>query len=150
MPKRIPQLPEEQISAAKVKEKAYRLFDGGGLSLLVTPTGGKLWRFKYRFNHTEKKLSLGSYPETSLEDARSNRDAARLLLDQGIDPSVCRKEDKEREKASRLESERTPSVRITFDRKIEIWKGSNVMRLTYDEAHFIVSLLKNITGDLCH
>jgi hypothetical protein len=145
MPKRIPPLPEELVDAAQVREKAYRLFDGGGLSLLVTPAGGKLWRFKYRFNNTEKNLSLGSYPETSLEDARCNRDAARSLLERGIDPSASRKEDKAREKAARLESERTPSVRITFDGKIEIWKGANAMRLTLDEARFVWSLLTSIT-----
>jgi hypothetical protein len=145
MPKRVLPLSEEKVNAAKVKEKAYKLFDGGGLSLLVTPSGGKLWRFKYRFNRTEKNLSLGSYPETSLEDARSNRDAARSLLEQGIDPSAIRKEDKVREKAARLESKRTPSMRITLDGKIEIWKGANTMRLTLDEARFVGELLSNVT-----
>lgn len=89
-------------------------------------------------------LSFGVYPEVSLDDARSDRDAARELLRQGIDPSVARKEEKERNRAERLEAERAPSVRISMDGKIEIWKGSNVMRLSLDETRFIATLLHNI------
>jgi hypothetical protein len=144
MSKRIAPLLENKINTAKTTEKAYRLFDGGGLFLLVTPHGGKWWRFKYRFEGKEKMLSFGVYPEVSLNDARSSRDVARELLTQGIDPSVLRKEEKEREKAEHLEAERTPSVRVTIDGKIEIWKGSNIMRLSWDEARFIATLLNNI------
>ncbi|MGD0274708.1 MAG: Arm DNA-binding domain-containing protein [Syntrophales bacterium] len=144
MPKKIAPLSENKINTAKNIEKAYRIFDGGGLFLLVTTDGGKWWRFKYCFKGKEKMLSFGVYPEVSLNDARSSRDAARELLKQGIDPSVLRKEEKERRKAERLESERTPSVRVTIDGKIEIWKGSNIMRLSWDEARFIATLLNNI------
>ena len=49
----------------------YKLFDGGGLFLLVTPSGGKHWHFKYRFDGKEKKFSLGPYPEISLAEART-------------------------------------------------------------------------------
>jgi hypothetical protein len=115
------------------------------LHLLVTPSGGKLWRFKYRFHGKEKKLALGTYPETSIEDARRNRDAAKELLLQDFDPSAIRKQEKARSRAELLEAERIPSVRATLDGKIEIWKGGNTMRLTCDEARFIGSLLTNIT-----
>jgi hypothetical protein len=144
MPKRIAPLSEENINSAKTSERTYRLFDGGGLFLLVTPDGGKRWRFKYGFEGKTKMLSFGVYPEVSLNDARSNRDAARELLTQGIDPSVVRKEERERNRTERLEAERTPSVRVTMDGKIEIWKGSNVMRLSWDETRFIATLLNNI------
>jgi hypothetical protein len=144
VPKRIAPLSENKISTAKLSEKEYRLFDGGGLFLLVSPCDGKRWRFKYRFKGKEKMLSFGVYPRVSLDDSRSSRDAARALLAQGIDPSVLRKKENEREKAESLKAERTPSVRITIDGKIEIWKGTTIMRFSVDEARFIATLLNNI------
>ena len=54
MPKRIIPLSDVKVQKAKAKTKPFRLFDGGGLFLLVTPTGGKLWRLKYRFDKKSK------------------------------------------------------------------------------------------------
>jgi integrase len=79
------------IEKAKVAERAVRLFDGGGLYLELSPTGGKWWRLKYRHGGKEKRLSLGVYPEVSLKAARTRRDDARKLLAEGIDPSENRK-----------------------------------------------------------
>lgn len=76
---------------AKPQEKQFKLFDGRGLFLLVMPTGGKWWRFKYRFGGKEKQLSLGTYPDVSLKQARERRDDARKLIADGIDPSEMRK-----------------------------------------------------------
>jgi integrase len=76
---------------AKTKEKSYKITDGDGLFLLVHPTGGKWWRFKYRFGGKEKLLALGTYPEVSLANARERRDAARKQVAAGIDPSEVRK-----------------------------------------------------------
>jgi hypothetical protein len=145
MPKIIEPMSEDTVRDVKPKEKQFVLFDGGGLYLLVTPSDGKLWRFKYRFNNNEKKIAFGAYPETGLEDARTKRDAAEDLLSQGFDPSEIRKQEKARTKAERLEGNKIPSVRATFDGKIEIWKGNNTMRLTLDEARFIGNKLINIT-----
>jgi hypothetical protein len=138
-------LSDAEIKAAKHEANLYRLYDGDGLCLHITPSGGKWWRFKYRFNRKQKSLALGTYPETGLEDARRNRDAAKELLRQGFDPSAIRKKEKARDRAERLEAEKIPSVRATFDGKIEVWKGNNTMRLTLDEARFIGQLLTNIT-----
>lgn len=91
MPKRIPPLTDTAIKKAKPSTKNTTFFDGGGLFLLVTPSGGKLWRFKYRFAGKEKLLSFGSYPEISLADARQSRSDARKLLAQDIDPGEFRK-----------------------------------------------------------
>jgi hypothetical protein len=66
MPKRIIQLSDVKVRNAKSKEKDYKLADGGGLYLLVSSTGGKLWRFKYRYGGKEKLLALGLYPIVSL------------------------------------------------------------------------------------
>jgi hypothetical protein len=144
MPKLIKPMSDDTIKKAMPKEKQFTLFDGGGLHLLVTPSGGKLWRFKYRFHGKEKKLALGIYPETSLWDARSNRDAAKEILLRGFDPSEIKKQEKARKKTDRLEDERIPSVRAAFDGKIEIWKGNSIMRLSLDEARFIGNMLTNI------
>ncbi|MCX5834859.1 MAG: integrase arm-type DNA-binding domain-containing protein [Deltaproteobacteria bacterium] len=95
MPKRIIPLSDMKVQKAKSKDKPISLFDGGGLYLLITPSGGKLWRFKYRFNNKEKKLAFGSYPEISLQDARQKREDARRLLANDVDPDAVRKAQKQ-------------------------------------------------------
>ena len=72
-------------------DKPYKLADAGGLYLLITPAGGKLWRLKYRFEGKEKLLALGAYPDVGLALARERRDAARKLLADGTDPGAHRK-----------------------------------------------------------
>lgn len=91
MPKRIVPLSEIKVRTAKSRNIEYKLFDGEGLFLLVTPSGGKLWRFRYLFDKKEKKLSLGTYPAINLLDARKRRDEARSQLAHGIDPGAVRK-----------------------------------------------------------
>ncbi|HEV7276522.1 MAG TPA: integrase arm-type DNA-binding domain-containing protein [Devosiaceae bacterium] len=88
----------------KPREKQYKLSDGGGLQLVVTPAGGKHWRLAYRFAGKEKTLSFGAYPTVKLADAREQRDDARKLLRQGINPAELRKE---RIKAAATEVENT-------------------------------------------
>lgn len=87
-------LTDTAIRKTKPAAKPQRLFDGGGLYLEIAPAGGKWWRLKYRHGGKEKRLSLGTYPDTSLADARSKRDDARKLLAAGIDPSEQRKVEK--------------------------------------------------------
>ena len=95
MPKRIIPLTDMKVQKAKSQDKPVSLFDGGGLYLLVTPSGGKLWRFKYRFKNKEKKLAFGSYPEISLQNARQRRENARRLLANDVDPDAVRKAQKQ-------------------------------------------------------
>jgi integrase len=83
------------IRAAQPRDTAWKLFDAEGLFLFVTPSGGKLWRFNYRYHGREKLLSLGSYPEIPLKVARERRAAARALLAQDIDPSAQRKAERQ-------------------------------------------------------
>jgi integrase len=94
MPKRITPLTDTKVRTIKPAEKPKKIFDGGGLFLLVTPTGGKLWRLKYRFGGIEKLLALGAYPQTSLADARQKRDQARALMLNGVDPRDIKKAQK--------------------------------------------------------
>lgn len=83
-------LAEATIKSTKAAEKPRKLFDGGGLYLLIAPSGGKYWRLKYRFGGKEKSLSLGAYPEVTLGAARKLRDEARAFLVAGVDPSEVR------------------------------------------------------------
>jgi hypothetical protein len=89
-------LKDIQIKTAKPKEKDYKLTDGGGLYLLLTSGGSKLWRFKYRFDGKEKLLAFGVYPDISLAEARERRQEARNLVAKGIDPSAEKKAAKQK------------------------------------------------------
>ena len=82
------------LKAATDNGKVQALNDGGGLSLLVQPSGAGWWRLRYWIDSRENRLSLGTYPETGLRDARERRDAARKLIANGIDPSDARKAEK--------------------------------------------------------
>jgi len=92
------------IRNAKPRAKPYKMADALGLFLLVQPSGGKLWRQKYRIDGKEKKLGFGTYPEVSLSDARRRRDEARELIAEGKDPSREKQRDKIR---SRLDAGNT-------------------------------------------
>lgn len=83
------------LSAIKVRnlkptDKVYKLSDEKGLFVEVRPSGGRYWRFKFRYLGKEKLLSLGVYPDVSLAQARESRDEARKLLAQGVDPCAAR------------------------------------------------------------
>ncbi|MBR4742532.1 MAG: integrase arm-type DNA-binding domain-containing protein [Desulfovibrio sp.] len=87
-------LTDKVVRAAQPKDKPYKLSDGMGMYLEVQPNGRKWWRWKYRFQGKEKRMSLGVFPETSLSDARRRCLEARKLLADGIDPSAKRQEEK--------------------------------------------------------
>jgi hypothetical protein len=84
-------LSEAKVKNAKPQAKVYKLADGGGLFLQVMPTGGKLWRWKYRIDGKEKLMALGAYPDVSLAEVRFLVVKARRMLLSGIDPMVERK-----------------------------------------------------------
>ncbi|RME65522.1 MAG: DUF4102 domain-containing protein [Caldilineae bacterium] len=88
-------LTDTRIRNARPGAKPHKLFDGGGLFLLVTPKGQRWWRLKYRWQGREKLISLGVYPAVSLAEARRRRDEAKRLLARGIDPSARRRAEKE-------------------------------------------------------
>lgn len=115
-------LTEASIRSTGPIEKPRKLFDSGGLYLLVTPRGSRLWRLKYRFGGKEKSLSLGIYPEVTLGAARRLRDEARALLVAGVNPGEVRKQERStlRDEAARadaamrysLDSDGALSIRI--------------------------------------
>ena len=85
-------LTDTTIRLAKAGDIDRKLADGKGLYLLVTATGSKLWRLKYRADGKEKKLALGAYPDVSLKDARAKCDEARRVTQAGADPAVVKRE----------------------------------------------------------
>lgn len=78
----------------KAKKTPYKLVDGGGLHLLVTPKGGKYWRYDYRYGGKRKTRAIGVYPSVSLKAARQKHKTARDRLSDGIDPGAVRKVEK--------------------------------------------------------
>ena len=122
-------LSDIEIRSARAEEKPIKLFDGGGLYLLVQPNGSRWWRFKYRFQGRELAVSLGVYPEVSLKLARERRDEARKKVAQGIDPSAERKAVKE----ARL---------VTFGGVAEEWlaiQAKTLAPVTYTKAKWMLT-----------
>jgi Arm domain-containing DNA-binding protein/integrase-like protein len=93
-------LTDTEIKKAKPNEKSYRLSDSGGMYLWVTPSGGKLWRWGYRFEGKEKLMALGKYPAVSLALARERHGEARRQLATGTDPMALRKAEKTAEQVA--------------------------------------------------
>ncbi|AJC66025.1 integrase domain-containing protein [Dickeya zeae] len=97
-------LTNTEVKAAKATDKELSLHDGGGLLLFVKPSGTKTWRFRYYHPQTKKRttLTFGSYPTLSLADARQMREAAKALLEKGIDPQFHQQQQREQEQAISL------------------------------------------------
>lgn len=100
MPKISKPLSDRQISNAKPRDRDYSLPDGGGLGLVVTIKGSKLWRMRTRINGKPVVFSFGEYPQLSLEQARKRRDEVCKLVAEGIDPRDAKKEQAAAEKAA--------------------------------------------------
>ena len=113
-------LSDTAIRSAKPRSKDYKLFDGGGLYLLVTSNGGTRWRLKYRHDGKEKLLALGVYPDVSLKEARRRREEAREQLAMGIDPGAQKKAIK-----AAIKTESTSSFEVVarewFDKFKDSW-----------------------------
>ena len=95
MPRRTEPLTDKTIKNAKPSDKPRRLFDGGGLHLLINPDGSKCWRLKYLLHGKEKRIGLGVYPAVSLAEARAKVAKERRKLKEGNDPATERKAAKE-------------------------------------------------------
>lgn len=102
------------VRQAKTAGRAYTLNDIDGLSLAVSPTGGKSWHFRYYWAEKQKRMSLGIYPEVSLRDARVLRDGARVLLTKGINPRIHRKHKRQ---SVQLADQNT--FKVVFDKWVE-------------------------------
>lgn len=87
-------LTDSQLRALRPRNKPYKVADERGLYVQVTPLGSKLWRFRYRVGKVEKKLSIGTYPDLSLKDARNAALEARLAVSKGGDPALEKRKQK--------------------------------------------------------
>jgi integrase len=136
MSKLIDALTDVKIRNVKSATKPIKLFDGRGLFLLITPNGGKWWRYKYRYGRKAKSISLGIYPEVSLKAARDRRDDARRLLASGIDPSTERKAAKQAQiDAARLADDTFEAVSLEwFNKYNNCWAESH--------AHTVIQRLR--------
>jgi len=116
------------IRNVKPGEKTRKMFDGRGLYLEVTSTGSKWWRLKYRFDSKEKRISLGTYPDVSLKDARERCNEARRLLANGIDPSEQRKAENAA-KAEHSKNSFEAIAREWFSKHAPNWSDSHSVRV---------------------
>jgi len=90
----IGKLSETVVRKAKGRDRAYKIFDGGGLYLLVKANGSKYWRLKYRLHGKEKTLALGVYPGVPMAEARSEAIKAKEYIRKGTDPVIRRRQEK--------------------------------------------------------
>lgn len=99
-------LSDVTIRTTKPASKDVRLFDGNGLYLLIKPNDSRWWRVDYSINSKRKTLSLGTYPVTSLADARKKAFELKKQVAEGVDPSINRKASKEQDAKVLEEKER--------------------------------------------
>jgi integrase len=118
-------LTDVTVRNAKPKDKPYKITDEKGMYVFVKPTGGKLWRFDYRYFGKRKTKALGSYPDISLNKARELRDEARKLLAVDVDPSEVTKA----QKASKLSK-----LSNTFEVIAREWVSTHLMTKSKNNA----------------
>lgn len=131
-------LNDTAIRNAKSGKKPVKLSDGGGLYLLIQPHGTKLWRQAYRINGKQKTLAFGIYPTVSLADARAKRDAAKKLLEDGGDPSVRRKIDKQA---------RGNSFRLVAEELVDKMRREGHAPATLTKTQWLLDFAYAVIGD---
>ncbi len=127
---------------AKPKTKPYKIADGEGLYLEVTPNGTKLWRLKYRLHGKEKRISIGPYPSVSIVDARKAKEAIKHDIRIGIDPVL-----------KRIQAAQTQALNQNVDfksmamewyaKQIPLWKPKHAQIIQYRFEKYIFPLLGN-------
>jgi len=150
-------LSETKIKAARPRKKPYKLADGRGLYLFITPPGGRLWRLDYRIHGKRKTLSLGAYPDIPLKSARNRLNDARRKIADGIDPSIVRKAEKaagnggsfkavalewHAKQSARWDPDHARRVQWRLERYVFPWLGGTPVKVI--TAPEILSLLRGI------
>jgi hypothetical protein len=126
-------LTDTAVRQAKATGKAYTLGDREGLSLAVSPQGGKSWHFRYYWGDRQKRISLGTYPKVSLREARQTRDEARALLAKGVNPHTHRKQQRQ---AVRLSSE------YTFETVFHQWLEKHALGIQTGERSTCANIVR--------
>jgi integrase len=133
-------LTDPKVKAARPRQRPYKLSDGDGMYLLITPQGQRYWRLKYRFAGKEKVFALGVYPEVKLAEARSRRKAARKLLADDIDPLQHKRDKRHDQRVMAANS---------FETVAREWHGKQSNRWKPRHANQVLtSLEKNVFPDL--
>ncbi len=128
-----------QIRALKPAERPYKIADVDGLYLLVQPSGALLWRFRYRCCGIERKLSLGSFPDISLVQARRKRDEAKAELDDGIDPV-----EEKRQRRLKAELAAQTTFELVAEEYIQKMEREGKSPATLKKARWFLELLAGI------
>lgn len=130
-----------KIQALKPSNKPYKVADADGLFLLVQPSGALLWRFRYRANGIERKLSLGTFPEVSLAQARKKRNLAHGEIEDGHDPV----EDK-RQRRLQAELAARTTFKLVAEEYIQKMEREGRALATVEKARWFLDLLDAIAG----
>nr|WP_250890185.1 integrase arm-type DNA-binding domain-containing protein [Sphingobium nicotianae] len=133
---------DASIRALKPRADTFSVTDEKGLSLLVKPTGSKLWRFRYQFQGKPRVMALGSYPEVPLSEARRKRDTARTDVQAGVDPGA------EKKKAKLLSVLATANTFSAIAEEYIVTKliGENRAAITVDKARWLLSHLSPVAS----
>ena len=130
---------DAEILALQAKRKPYKHGTGEGLYILVNPDAKKFWRLKYRFNGTEKLMSLGGFPKVSAAEAIELRKHAKALLREGIDPSNARQQAKATEKST--SSKTSFRFDLSLNGELTVETATVVLRLTRAQTQALRSFL---------
>jgi integrase len=135
-------LSDPLIRSAKPRAAQYKLFDEGGLFLIVRPSGGKLWRLKYRHLGKEQQLSLGIFPDVGLKEARQRRDEARKLIADGVNPAF------EKKRAAVVASLGAANTfKAVADELIAKREREGLKEITSAKARWLLALLEPALGN---
>lgn len=132
-------LSDMKCKTAKTKEKPYKISDGGGLYLEVTPNGTKLWRLKYRIHGVEKRLALGKYPEVSLLDVRRRVFDLKDEIRQGIDPALTRQQ--ERMTSALAQNDTFERIAMEwYEKQVPLWKPQYAAIVKYRFEKYVFTV----------
>lgn len=134
-------LSDAAIRAANPEKAQFKLHDSGGLFLIVRPSGGKLWRLKFRHLGKEQQLSLGRYPDVGLADARDRRDQARKIIAAGGNPAF----EKKREAVAASVSAAN-TFKAVADEFIAKREREGLKAITTGKANWLLSQLDSALG----
>jgi integrase len=134
-------LTDTAVRKTRPSNRPVKLSDGGGLHLLLTPSGSRLWRLQYRFAGKQKMLAFGAYPEVSLADARAKRDGAKKVLESGIDPAGSAR----LEKLTRQLSQAC-TFEVVADEYITKLKVENRAQATMKKIEWLLDFAKPLLG----
>jgi integrase len=135
-------LSDTAIRNAKPQDKQYKLYDDGGLFMIVRPSGGKLWRLKYRVGGKEQQLTIGTYPTVGLKEARAKRDEAKKLLSSGSNPGMEKKR-----KAAVAALEAANTFQAVAEEFIDKRECDGLAEATVSKARWFTSLLAPAIGN---